>query len=112
VVDGSHIYYLERKKPVIIPIQKNHPKLVASDGFHHSRPVQVDYRQQRTRYYKVGCIIEDDQLIVGLVVLAIIYGMGFSSDLMFMKILSFVPILYFLYRYYIRRKEFLQIRPS
>jgi hypothetical protein len=112
VVNGSHIYYLDKKKPVVIPVSGKSPKLVASDGFHHTRPMQLVNRKKNTHYFKVGCVIEDDQLVAGLIILAIVFLMGLTSDILFIKILSFVPVIYFLYRYYINRREFLQIRST
>lgn len=108
VVNGSHIYYLDKQKPVVIPIAKNCPRLVASDGFHHTAPLQLNYQKKYTLYFKVGCIIEDDQLIVGAILLAILYGMGFTSDILVIKLLSFLPILGFLFFYYVNRKKFLK----
>lgn len=112
VVNGSQIYYLDGGRPVVIPILHNGPRLVASDGFHHSAPLQLNYRKKNTFHVKVGCAIEDDQLIAGAVILTITYAMGFTSDILFMKLLSFAPILYFLYLYYINRKAFLQFRAA
>jgi hypothetical protein len=111
VVDGSRIYYLDKKKPVVIPVTGKSPRLVASDGFHHTPPMQLTEKAQKkkqTHYLKVGCVIEDDQLVAGLIVLAIIYTMGFTSDILFFKILSFLPVCYFIYRFYVNRKEFLR----
>jgi hypothetical protein len=112
VVNGSQIYYLDKKKPVVIPVTGKSPRFVASDGFHHTRPMQLLKVKKNVHYFKVGCVIEDDQLIAGLILLAIIYTMGFTSDILFIKLLSFLPIVYFLYRYYVNRKEFLQIRST
>jgi hypothetical protein len=111
-VNGSQIYYLEGSRPVVIPILRNGPRLVASDGFHHSAPLQLNYQKKNTFHFQVGCAIEDDQLIAGVVILAIIYAMGFTSDILFMKLLSFAPILYFIYLYYINRKAFLRFRTA
>ncbi|MDB5195687.1 MAG: hypothetical protein JWP88_57 [Flaviaesturariibacter sp.] len=108
IVNGSTIYYLDRQKPVVIPIDKNGPKLVASDGFHHTAPLQLNYQKQQTLCFKVGCIIEDDQLIVGAILLGILYTMGLTSGIFFIKVLSFLPLFGFLFFYYINRKKFLK----
>jgi hypothetical protein len=108
VVNDAQIYYLDNGMPVVIPITKNGSKLVASDGFHHTEPLQLNYQKKQTFYFNVGCIIDDDQLVAGTVILAVIYAMGFTSDILFMKMLSFVPVLYFLYLYYVNRKAFLR----
>ncbi|MCW3073660.1 MAG: hypothetical protein JWP69_729 [Flaviaesturariibacter sp.] len=110
IVNDAQIYYLEEGSPVVIPIAKNGSKLVASDGFHHSAPLQVNFKKKNTLYFKVGCIVEDDQLIAGAIFVAIVYAMGFTSDVRFIQVLSFAPILYFLYLYYINRREFLKFQ--
>jgi hypothetical protein len=112
VVDGMAIYCLEKKMPVIIPVGQHRPLLVATDGYHHTSPYVLKNLKQQTYYFKVGCVIEDDQLIAGALVLALLYGIGLTADNGLMKALSFLPILYFLFLYYINRKQFLRFQPA
>lgn len=112
VVDGMSIYMLDKKLPVVIPVGPHRPLLVASDGYHHTSPYVLKSLQQQVYYFKVGCIIEDDQLVVGLVVQVILYFMGLSADNYFLQAISFSPVLFFLFLYYIKRKHFLRFQPA
>lgn len=111
VVNGQHIYSLVRNKPVVIDMPTNPTKLVVTDGFHITRPVNVTYSQKYARYFIIVCVIEDAQLIVGFLLMIILYAMGFTSGILFLQLLSLLPVFYFLFIYYINRKEFIRIRP-
>ncbi|GAB4091725.1 hypothetical protein [Flaviaesturariibacter terrae] len=106
------IYTLDKKLPVVIPVGQHRPLLVATDGFHHTVPFVLKKLERPTYYFKVGCIIEDDQLVVGLLVQVILYFMGLSADNILLQVLSFAPVFFFLFLYYIKRREFLRFQPA
>jgi hypothetical protein len=106
------IYMLDKKIPVVIPVGQPLPLLVASDGYHHTSPFVLKNLTRQTYYFKVGCIIEDDQLIVGFVIQMILYFMGLSAGDILLQIISFTPIVFFLFLYYIKRKKFLRFQPA
>jgi hypothetical protein len=106
------IYNLEKKVPVVIPVGPHRPLLVATDGYHHTSPFVLKKLAQPTYYFKVGCAIEDDQLVAGGLLLTLFYFIGLVTDNYFMKALSFFPIFYFLFRYYINRRQFLRFQPA
>ena len=100
-----------RNKPVVIDMPTNPTKLVVTDGFHITSPMNVTYSQKYTRYFTIVCVIEDAQLIFGFLIILILYAMGLTSGILFLKILSMVPVFYFLFLYYINRKQFIRIQP-
>jgi hypothetical protein len=102
---------LERNKPIVIDMPTNPTKLVVTDGFHITRPVNVTYAKNYARYFTVVCIIEDAQLIIGFVLVVILYAMGYTSGILFLRLFSLAPILYLLVAYYIKRKDFIRIQP-
>ena len=110
IVNGRDIYTLPPDKPVVISLQENQAKLVATDGFHITKPLELSYYLPHTYYLKVVCAIDNNLLSVGFVLLVIFSTVGLISDIPLLKGLSFFPILYFLFLYYIKRKEFLQIK--
>jgi hypothetical protein len=85
--------------------------VVVSDGYHFTRPVELVYHHLHTYYFKVICVIGDVQLLAAALLVAVLYLAGFYSGIFIVKLLSFAPILYFLFFYYINRREFLQITP-
>jgi hypothetical protein len=110
-VNGLSIYPLVRNKPVVIDMPTNPTKLVVTDGFHITSPVNVTYAKNYARYFTIVCIIEDAQLIIGFILTLVLYAMGFTSRIIFLQLLSTVPVFYFLFLYYIRRKDFIRIQP-
>jgi hypothetical protein len=111
VVNGHSIYPLVRNKPVVIDMPTNPTKLVVTDGFHITSPLNVTYAKNYARYFTIVCIIEDAQLIIGFILTLILYAMGLTSGIIFLRLLSVAPIFYFLFLYYIKRKEFIRIQP-
>lgn len=111
VVDGRYIYSLARETPIIVTLPASPSKIVVTDGFHITRPLELNYSHTQTYYFKVVCGIENDQLIIGTIIAFIIYMMGLTSNLLILQLFSLAPIIYFLFLYYIKRKEFIQIRP-
>lgn len=111
VINGHYIYSLVRNKPVVIDMPTNPVKLVVTDGFHITSPINITYSRNYTRYYTIDCVIEDAQLIIGFVMTLVLYAMGFTSGIIFLQLLSLVPIFYFLFLYYVRKKDFIRIQP-
>jgi hypothetical protein len=57
-------------------------------------------------------MIENQQLAVGVALMIIFYLLGFGTGFFVLKLISFFPILYFLFVYYMNRKDFLQIHAA
>lgn len=110
VVNGTTIYPLPRNKPVVVSIPSNPSKIVVTDGFHITRPLEVSCSHRHIYYFKIVCGIENDQLIIGSLIVFLIFMMGATSGLLFLQLLSILPVLYFLYLYYVKRKEFIRIK--
>lgn len=112
IVNNHDIYPLLNNEPVVIEIPDNHPKIVVTDGFHFTKPIELNYSVPSYYHFKVVCSIDDMQLIGNLIILSFFYLLGFFSGVFIIKVFSFLPILYLLFAYYIDRKSFLQVRPD
>ena len=110
IVNNKEIYPLNNTEPVIIEVKDNHPKVVVTDGYHFTKPIDLTYRQPSYYHFKVVCAIDDMQLLGNFFILALFYLLGFLTGVFILKLLSFVPILYLLIAYYMDRNSFLQIR--
>jgi hypothetical protein len=110
IVNGKDIYTLPPDKPVVISLSENKAKLVATDGYHITKPLELSYHLPHTYYLKVICAIDNNLLITGVVLLIIFSLVGLISNITFLQVLSFVPVLYFLFLYYINRREFIKIQ--
>ncbi len=110
IINGKEIHTLIKDKPVLIPLSQKNISLVATDGFHITKPLELEYQDARTYHLKVVCAIDDDLMYVGMVLILIFAIVGIVSDIALFRLVSFAPILYFLFYYYINRREFLQIK--
>ncbi len=110
VVNGCEIYQLDRESSVVIGCSNNRPRIVVTNGFHHSPCFEVMYNQMQVYYFNVVCALDDNLLAAGSLLLVLLYVAGLTSGIVLLKVLSFLPIFYFLYIYYINRKEFIQVR--
>jgi hypothetical protein len=111
-VDGMTIYPLERNKPILVPLKAARPRIVVTDGYHYTQPQELVLQHIYIYYFKVVCAIEDDQLLFGFLLLTLFYTAGLTSDLLVLKMMSFLPLLYFLFVYYKNRASFLQLKPA
>lgn len=112
IVNNRDIYPLLNSSPVVIPVKINHPNVVATDGFHFTPPLELVFDEPSYYKFKVTCAIEDLQLLGGSFFLVLFYLLGFWTGLFFIKLMSFTPIAWFVYLYYINRKKFIRIIPS
>ena len=105
-----HIYNLRKGKPIIVTMPTNPSRIVVTDGFHITSPLQITYTPQRTHYFTIACIIENDVLVGGAIFMTLLFFMGLTSGVIVLQLLSMSPVFYLLFLYYIKRKEFIQIR--
>jgi hypothetical protein len=112
IVNGKNIYSLARNEKLEITVNENNPKVVVTDGFHYTKPLEVVYHHIHTYYFRVACIIDNRQLTAGIAMIFICYLLGFATGFILIKLFSFFPIAYFLFIYYINRKDFLQIHAA
>jgi hypothetical protein len=110
VVNGNQIYQLDKEQSVVIPLENNRPQLVVTDGFHYTQSLEVACQRITTYYLKIICAIDDNLIAVGLVLWGLFYIVGLVSGILLLQALSFLPILYFLYYYYINREEFIKVK--
>lgn len=109
IVNGTSIYQLEKNKRVVIGVN-NYSTLVITDGFHYTKPVEIVYKQKAVCHFNVVCAIDDDRLLAGAIITTLFFLVGLTSGILFIRLLSFLPVIYFLYLYYINRKSFIQLR--
>jgi hypothetical protein len=109
IVNNQTIYPLLSSEPVIIPLEKDYPKIVVTDGFHYTKPLELVFRQPAYFNFNVVCAIDDLQLLSASLMLIIFYLLGFFTGIFIIKLISFLPIAWFLFYYYINRKNFIRI---
>lgn len=97
IVNNKKIYPLLTMEPVIIPVKEDHLSIVITDGFHFTRPLNLTYDQPGYFNFEVDCIVDDQQLLGGSLLLVICYLLAIFTGFLVFKLLSFTPILYFLF---------------
>ena len=110
IVNNKEIYPLTNDDPVVIEVNDKHPRIVVTDGFHFTKPIDLNYKQPSYYHFKVVCSIDDMQLLGSIIVLTVFHLLGFFTGNLILKLLSFLPIFYLLFAYYIDRKSFIQIK--
>ena len=110
-MNGKEIYPLPDSRPVIITIQENNPRIVVTDGYHITKPLKLVYKDQHACCFKVSCAISDLQLLIGFGLLAVLYLSGIYTGILFLKVVSFLPVIYLLLFYYLNREAFIRLIP-
>lgn len=111
IVNGKEIFPLPVNKKIVIQVHENNPKVVVTDGYHFAKPLELVYHHLHVYYFKVVCAIDNLQLLSGFTLLVFLYLSGFYFGFFILKLASFAPLLYFLFIYYVNRKDFIQITP-
>jgi hypothetical protein len=110
IINGKEIYPVRHGQRIMITLDENNPKLVVTDGYHFTKPLELIYHHLDTYYFKIVCAIDNTQLVAGFSLLAFCYLLGFATGILALKIASLFPVLYFLFLYYINRNDFIQIQ--
>ena len=110
IVNNKQIYPLVNNRPVVIEVENDHTKIVVSDGFHFTSPIDLNYTQPSFYYFKVSSPITDIQLLGGFFLTAFLFWLGMRTDFLFIQLLSFIPICILLILYYLKRKSFIVVR--
>jgi hypothetical protein len=111
IVNNKDIYPLPNDAPVIIPVDINYPTLIVTDGFHFSKPLELIYNEPAYYKLKVESVISDLQLLGGFFLLALFYLAGFFTGIFIVKLVSFLPLLVFIFYYIFNRKRFIRLVP-
>ncbi len=97
-------------KPVLIEVEDNRTKIVVSDGFHFTQPIELSFSQPSFYYFKVESQINDLQLLGGIFLTVFLFWLGLRTHFLFIQLLSFIPICILLVLYYLKRKSFIVVK--
>ena len=109
IVNDKEIYPLLTNEPVVIEVKDDATKIVITDGFHFTHPIKLGFKRPSYYNFKVVCAINDLQLLTGSLLLVALYLLGFFTGIFILKLISFLPIVWFLSLYYFNRKEFIKV---
>ena len=80
-----------------------------TDGFHCTRTFALNGQTGNNSFLTVVCILDNDRLLAGLILTLVLFLAGLTSGILFIRALSFVPTLYFLYSFYFNRQDFIKV---
>ena len=109
IIDNKDIYPLPNRKRIIIPVEKSNFNIVITDGFHITKPLRLSYDQPGYFNFEVTCIVDDLALLGGTFMLIVFYLLGLFTGFLILKLLSFLPVIFLLFFYYINRRNFLKL---
>lgn len=93
---------------MVIPCGQQVTTLIITNGFHHSRVVSVKCRPG-IHFYEVESFIDNVQLLTGLAMTLLFFGIYILSGIVFFMLFANVPLLIMLYLFYIKRNSFIQV---
>src|SRR5690606_17322020 len=67
IVNGTEIYPIAKGEKLVIPVKFNNPKIVATDGYHITQPLELVFHHIHRYHFKIVCVIGDSQLAAGFV---------------------------------------------
>lgn len=106
VLNGKDIYELQKNTPSVIEVFEPSCMLTLTDGFHHSKLFQVNFKTQNVFRLKVSSILDNGRLLFLLILTVLFFVIAFLNELFWLKTLSFIPLVLLLYFYYIKRDSF------
>ena len=102
IVNGKDIYTLVPKRPVLVSVDKSNATLIATDGFHYTKALELTFPFPQTYIVKVECAIDNNLLITGVVLLVIFcpgwFGIGFNSSPIIKFCADFILFVFVLYK--------------
>ena len=81
---------------MIIPCDQHNITLMVTNGFHHSRVVSVKCKPG-IHFYEVESFIDNVQLLTGLAMTLLFFGIYILSGIVFFMLFANVPLLIMLY---------------
>ena len=110
IVNNKQIYPLLNDKPVLIEVENSNTKIVISDGFHFTAPIELNYTQPSFYYFKVCSPVTDIQLWGGVFLTAFLFWLGMRTHFLLIQITSFIPVCILLILYYLKRRSFIVVQ--
>ena len=112
IVNNKQIYPLLNNKPVLIEVENDNSKIVVSDGFHFTSPIELNYIQPSFYYFKVSSPVNDMQLLGGVFLTLFLFWLGMRTPFLLIQLMSFIPACILPVLYYLKRKSFIVVQPD
>lgn len=109
MIDEKLIYPIPKKQPLYLLYHKQALTLVATNGYHFTPRLQIPLQAGKVCRLSISCRINNDQLLTGFLTTILFYCTAFYSGWLLAQILSILPLLYGIYLFYGKRRQFLVV---
>ena len=109
VVNDNHIYQLKDQEPLMLDEHDLPLKLVAKNGFHFSKPKNIKKHNTDAVLIGISCRIDNVTLWGGVLFSILFFSIFLMTGLYFILLLANLPLLYLVYIFFIKPKEFITI---
>lgn len=109
VVNDNHIYQLKEQEPLVLDEHDLPLKIMAKNGFHFSKPKNINKRNGDAVLIGIGCRADNGTLWGGIVFSILFFILFIATGLYFILLLANLPLLYLAFIFFIRSKEFITI---
>jgi len=84
-------------------------KITAKNGFHFSKPFYITQYSATPIYIAVSCEADNGRLWGGILISAFLFVLFFATGLYFFMLLANLPLLYLVYIFFLKPKEFITV---
>ena len=109
IVNDINLYELAEEQPLPLLQQLLPVKITAKNGFHFSKPVYITRHSAAPVYIAVGCNTDNGKLGGCLLISVFLFIIFFATGLYFFMLLANLPLLYIIYLFFLKPKEFITI---
>lgn len=109
LINDTDIYELKEGVPLIIDCHELPVKIVAKNGFHFSRPFYIRKPFASPLYIDVGCEADNGRLWGAVLLSVLMFVLFMTTGIHVFLVLANAPLLFILYKFYIKAKEFFTI---
>jgi hypothetical protein len=111
IVDDKNIYNLSEGKPLLIALEKLPMKIIAQNGYHSSKPFYINSNSGKPLYLKIGCNADNEQFWGSIILSLFFFILFFITSLWFVLFVANIPLVFLIYRFFFKHKEFITITP-
>lgn len=111
IVDDKNIYDLSEGKPLLIAPEKLPMKIIAQNGYHSSKPFYINNNSGKPLYLKIGCNADNEQFWGSIILSLFFFILFFITSLWFVLFVANIPLVFLIYRFFFKHKEFITITP-
>lgn len=109
VVNDSEFYELIEERPLLIECKNLPVKIMAKNGFHFSKPFYIRKPFHSPLYIDVGCEADNGRLWGAVLLSTLLFIIFMATGLHIFLLLANGPLLFIIYKFYAKPKEFLSI---